>query len=218
MIESFTHGPSRRLIFIRHGEALNATGRCVGHADLPLSESGRETVQRFARALRTHYASECFAEAWQIVSSDLTRTRASAEIVAAELGLTSTEDVRLREMNFGEWDGLAWSDIEASDGERCRAWMEQWTRARPPAGETVADVTGRVSEWLHSTRALPSHITTIAVVTHAGWIRSALCHLTGAPIEQMFDFPADYARATVVEVREGAAIVLLLNDSLSGQS
>lgn len=197
---------------------MNATGRCIGHFDLQLSSAGSEAVQRFAHALRTKYASESFGDAWHLASSDLSRAHSSAAIIATELGLTFTQDARLREMDFGEWDGLAWSEIEARDGERCQAWMEHWTVARAPAGESVPDVVGRVTEWLTSTLVLSSRVTSIAVVTHAGLIRSALCHLTGVPVEQMFNFPADYARATVVEVHDGVARVSLLNDSLTGAS
>lgn len=215
MIASLAASPFRRFVLVRHGEAVNAAGRCIGHTDLPLSEVGKAGIQRSAQALRTRFAVECWAETGQIVSSDLSRAKSSAAIIATELGMHASHDARLREMNFGEWDGLAWSAIETNDGARCRAWMERWTAARPPAGETVRDVVDRAAAWLDSTLSMPPQFDTIVVVTHAGWIRAALCYLTGAPIEQMFDFPSDYARATVVEVREGVPNVLLLNDSLS---
>ena len=216
MSERRWDGSVCRFVFVRHGEALNAAGRCIGHTDLPLSDAGAAAVKTLATGMRAHFATEFSSNTWHVVSSDLSRARTSAAILAEQLGLASQEDSRLREMNFGAWDGLEWSEIEATDGERCRAWMERWTVAAPPQGETVCDVTGRASDWFDSATTLLPVVNTIVVVTHAGWIRAALCVLTGTPIERMFEFAADHARASIVEIRDGAAQVVLLNDSLTG--
>lgn len=112
-------------------------------------------------------------------------------------------------MNFGEWDGRSWSDIERADSDRFRDWMERWVDLAPPRGESAADVARRAAEWI--TDALSASDEQIVVVSHAGWIRAALCHLLNRSLAQMFDIPVDHAHATIVDVIPGGAMVVAAN-------
>jgi 2,3-bisphosphoglycerate-dependent phosphoglycerate mutase len=94
------------LLLIRHGETdWNRERRWQGHADPPLNDTGREQARALARELAADPPSAVYA-------SDLARSRETAVIVAAALGLAVTADARLREVDVGEWSGLLWSEIE----------------------------------------------------------------------------------------------------------
>ena len=184
--------PKLRLIFVRHGKAEGVEGRCVGHFDAPLSEQGVNEIQALSFSN---------ADATEIVSSDLRRTQQSAQIIAQKLSLPFTTDARLREMNFGDWDGQMWSDLEKSDGARLSAWMEHWTRTAPPNGETVHDLVQRVQSSLGN--IIASSIKTdrtIIIVAHAGSIRAALCQFNNIPLAKMFDIIVEHATAILVEL------------------
>jgi broad specificity phosphatase PhoE len=103
------------LILARHGETdWNRAGRWQGHSDTSLNELGREQAGRLADEL---------AETVDVVySSDLSRARETAEIVAARLGLDVQFDSRLRERGFGSWEGLTRAEI----AERDASSLEQW--------------------------------------------------------------------------------------------
>lgn len=88
------------LLLVRHGETdWNADGRLQGQTDRPLSDFGR----RQARQLADELADE---ELEAIYSSDLSRARETAEIVAERLELPVVLDPDLREKDWGTWEGL----------------------------------------------------------------------------------------------------------------
>lgn len=184
-----------RLVFVRHGVASSVEGRCIGHTDVPLSAAGADSV-------RVLQLGEFKVSA--IVCSDLRRARESADIIASSISLEPTNDARLREMNFGEWDGREWSELQRSDGDRLGRWMENWRHASPPAGESVDEIVGRVSECLRDIRERfqtddNQEAQTVVVVAHAGSIRAALCLLREVPVDQMFDIDVPHATAIAFE-------------------
>lgn len=98
---------------IRHGiTSWNIEKRAQGQTDIPLNETGRRQAVALAKRLKD--------EEWDIIySSDLSRARVTAEIVADSLGLIVKTDERLREMNCGEIEGTT---IE----ERISRWGSNW--------------------------------------------------------------------------------------------
>jgi len=151
----------------------------------------------------------------RVVSSDLRRALGSAWLTTDVVRRTVESDARLRELSFGEWDGKTWGEIERTDPVRLRLWMERWTEAAAPGGESVADLLRRASSWLasnipqHAAPGAPSQA--IVVVSHAGWIRAAVSHLLGSDIRKMFDIPADHAHVTVIDVGPGGARLVMSN-------
>lgn len=198
------------LVFIRHGEALDAHGRCVGHTDLPLAPAGADAIDALADRWQSAGPSCIAGVPTRVVSSDLRRASASADIIAAKWKLSVEHDAQLREMNFGEWDGQLWSSIEATDGARLRAWTEAWTDTPAPGGEGLVEVSERAAAWLREALTATQR-STIAVVSHAGWIRAALCHLLRLPPSEIFRFAVDHARATIVSVRPSGAELIASN-------
>lgn len=179
------------LIFIRHGQAAGVEGRCIGHTDVPLSPQGIASL----------HALLLNQEITRIVSSDLKRAAESARIIAAGLQLPIEFAARLRELNFGEWDGRTWAELEEFDGERLKLWMDNWTQEAPPAGESMGQFVGRVANWLHDTVQAASAVEhTTLVVAHAGSIRVALSLLRDAPMANMFEIPVPHATPIVVQI------------------
>lgn len=199
-----------RLVLVRHGQALDVTGRCVGSTDVPLSDAGAEAMRRLMRS-PAEWAGLIPGGIPRVVSSDLRRASASAEKVAAVLGTTIERDARLRELHFGEWDGRLWSDIEHGDPVRLARWMESWTRVVPPGGESVEELRARATRWLGDALQPRGVDRGIVVVSHAGWIRAAICQLLGREVARMFEIPVDHARATVIDVGESGAVLVASN-------
>lgn len=189
-----------RLVLVRHGQALDVDGRCIGHTDVPLSPEGAAAIRQLV-ARRTGSPSIGGGETAFVFSSDLARARESARLVAEAIGVGVTTDARLREMNFGEWDGRRWRDIEAADGAHLHSWMERWVEASTPQGETLGDVARRAAAWLAEHIMTPAgEWRTVIVVAHAGWIRAAVSQLTGPSLAKIFDIPIDHAHATIIDV------------------
>ncbi|MFD5493036.1 bifunctional RNase H/acid phosphatase, partial [Streptomyces sp. NPDC127091] len=112
-------GPPATFVLLRHGETpLTPQKRFSGSggSDPSLSDIGREQAERTA----AHLARRGTVQA--IVASPLARTRETAGIVAARLGLDVAVDDGLRETDFGAWEGLTFAEVrERHPGDR-NAW------------------------------------------------------------------------------------------------
>jgi probable phosphoglycerate mutase len=152
------------LLLARHGETdWNRERRWQGHAATALNETGREQ----ARALAKELAAE---PPDAVYSSDLPRSRETAEIVAAELRLDVRLEPRLREVDVGEWSGLTWAEVEVRfpDGARERlAGGTGWTQ-----GEEFDSMAARVVRALCEIGA-GHEGERVLVVTHGGPIAAA---------------------------------------------
>jgi probable phosphoglycerate mutase len=138
---------------IRHGPTeWSVARRFAGSIDLPLTEAGREAT----RAARDRIDVGRFDE---VISSPLMRARETAEI----LGAVPRIDERLRERDYGEFEGLTTAEIR----ERVPGW-NVWTDD-VPGGEPMGEFTARVDEVVAELRGRESGA--VLLVTHAHWMR-----------------------------------------------
>jgi 2,3-bisphosphoglycerate-dependent phosphoglycerate mutase len=163
-----------RVTFLRHGESVgNFENRFQGHADFPLTETGRAQ----ARAL---------AERWQsegrtfdrIYSSPLARARETAEIICAALNAPFEIDPEWMEINNGLLAGM--SDEEAA------------ISVPPPTFVTPYTHTGRTGEsrWEVYLRAgrniqklLDNPASHTLVVSHGGILNMTMYAILGIPVQ-----------------------------------
>ncbi|GAA3250774.1 hypothetical protein GCM10020258_05950 [Sphingomonas yabuuchiae] len=118
------------------------------------------------------------------------RARACAEAIGpAEI------DPRWRELDFGDWDGLAAGDIEP---EALARFWDDPDAAPPPSGERWSDLVSRVRTAIAE---LPPEPT--LVVTHGGAIRAALHVLCGFDLRATWSFALPYAALVTLEVWDG---------------
>jgi broad specificity phosphatase PhoE len=156
---------SADLILIRHGESLlGRARRYAGHRDTPLSPEGKLQIAKLRgrfRRLRPDV----------VVSSDLRRCRQTAALLAP--GARIEASARLRELDFGDWDGLTSTTCRRRDPRRFDRWMRDPWSVRPPRGEKLAQLWTRVRDYV-SDLARRHSGETVAIVTHAGPIRALL--------------------------------------------
>ena len=132
---------------MRHAEAESNTRGTVSDdvADKnSLTERGREQARQAGKKLRARTGKRKID---LIYASDFARTRETAEIVAAELGLGQESiryDARLRELNTGGFHGKTWTEYLGNFASR----MERFTKTLP-GSETVQDVKHRAMRFLH---------------------------------------------------------------------
>ncbi len=150
-------------------------GRFCGHADPELNQQGHAQAARLAASL----SQEPIAA---VYSSDLRRARQTAEAIALGRGLAVVKRPALREISFGQWEGLRWEEIEALDRARATAWVEGYPNLPSPSGEPFAAFEARVLEEVQT--IVDIHRGPIAVVTHAGVLRVLLTRLFGCSEEE----------------------------------
>jgi len=152
-----------RLALIRHGHTdWNRRGQIQGRSDIPLDDLARADLSEFALPPPWDQA-----DLW---ASPLVRATETAQIVAGRAPLTAPA---LTEMNWGDWEGLHGTDLEADPNSGFRH-IENWGwDYRAPAGESPGEVWARLRPWL-------DQLTDDAVaVCHIGIMRVLLARAHG---------------------------------------
>lgn len=171
--------PSPRFTFVRHGQCLaNAQGRVAGQLDSPLTPLGHSQAEATAVLLSSR------KDLTAVVTSDLQRARATAQIIAGVLDLPLVNEPGLREQCFGSMEGQRFEDLTASSPSE-----EHINEVRWGNGESVADVHARLTETFERIR--DAHPGPVLLVTHGHVIQigMALLQGRGARDIEWFDLP-----------------------------
>lgn len=164
-----------QLDFLRHGEPLGGR-KYRGQTDDPLSEKGWTEMRSAVGDARP----------WQaIVSSPLSRCRAFAEALAAEMAVPLALEDRLKEMAFGAWEGRTPSELKAEDPDVLFNFKQDPIGARPAGAEDLHGFQSRVAQAFDS-MAETYRGGHVLVVAHAGVIRMAICHVLGIPVAHAY--------------------------------
>jgi broad specificity phosphatase PhoE len=191
-----------RLILVRHAEPVDdAHGLCYGSLDFGISPAGHEHARRIATALEG-------IDYGAVYASPRRRARETAEPLALVQGLDVVIDDDVREIDFGDFEGRRYEEIEAAEPVLYREWMESPTTVRFPGGESYTDVSVRAVGAFERIRAAHS---CAVVVTHGGVIRAGLAAWLAMPGPAIFRLGQSYGGLTVVDWVEDIPLVRLMN-------
>ncbi|MBU5671845.1 histidine phosphatase family protein [Paenibacillus brevis] len=167
--------------FIRHGcTEWNRSRRYQGHSDLELlSGEGAALAQLPAKLADIQFA--------KVYCSDLIRCRETLTRVRPDLAMVAYYDARIRELNFGEWEGKTYEELK--DCETYREWIDDPASHVPPGGESWEQFESRVADFYselqknaadlflnNENAALPA---SVLIVTHGGVISLLAGKLAG---------------------------------------
>lgn len=171
--------PRTKLVLVRHGQTdANASGRFQGQQDVPLNRIGRSQADAIApRVARM--------KPTRVVTSDLSRSRGTAEVIAAASGVELAVDARLREIDVGSWQGLTSADVAAE-----HPWFEDALRSgrdfrRSEGGETAQEAGERVAGVLAELAEQHPGETTV-IVGHGLALRVGLALFVGLGLDGAF--------------------------------
>ena len=167
----------------RHPRPQGAEGRCIGgRTDLPIHWRRAKRLARRIQALarREHLAHVVW-------TSPLQRCAEVGEWLH-RWGWTHYREAALLELDFGTWDGHAWSDIARSEVD---AWVSEFTTYAPGGGESLRELLARAAALQIAAPAI--------LVTHGGWMlarRWLVEHEVGCEPLRASDWPVPpgYAR------------------------
>ena len=134
--------PLTTIVLVRHGRTALTEARKIsgGDGDDPdLSEVGVLDANAVATALGQIGSKgpwQRIAPISAIVSSPMKRARQTAEVIAKQHGLKVTENENLREISFGDWDGLSHEEAQQKDSTLWQSWRGSWS-VSPPNGESL---------------------------------------------------------------------------------
>lgn len=189
---------------MRHGQ-LTKQKCLVGHSDIELSDYGRKQMDIKLAEL---FSNENSIN--QIITSPLIRCQQMAKLYAKKYDILLNVEPKIKEMNFGEWDGYSFSKLWQ---QKCFPnigdfWENPWLNS-PPKGECMHDFSQRIEQWWMMQLACKQPKT--LVISHAGVIKYLLALIAGLDPKQnnystRFNIP--YAAIIKIEIyqdQEGQA-------------
>ena len=190
---------TRQLILVRHGETLhNVAGIAQGWNDSELSDKGREQAARAAERIAAMKATALY-------SSPLGRAMSTAQVIAEATGLTIQTLEDLREMSYGNWEGMSFLDVRRDDEEIYQRWISD-SACPCPNGESHDDVRRRLERafaTIDSERPV--------IVTHGTAIRIAATALLDLPVMASRNFAQDNAALNVFVWRQDRWVLKVWN-------
>jgi broad specificity phosphatase PhoE len=187
------------IYFVRHGETnWNLAQRYQGQRDIPLNATGRAQAARNGRALALALALGREAGALDYVSSPLVRAHETMEIMRREIGLPPDgyrTDDRLREIDYGYWEGELWGELSVKDPQGFAAREADRWGWQPRGGESYRELSERVARWLGEIER------DVVVAAHGGVMR-VLCGLSGS-LEPAEIFKLDVPQDKVLVIKAG---------------
>ncbi|MBP9679793.1 MAG: histidine phosphatase family protein [Bacteriovorax sp.] len=162
---------NRVFYIFRHGETdWNRQKRCQGHTNTHLNDNGLEQAEMLSQKMLDFPLDI-------VVSSDLSRALKTGEKVAFKKGIPLTVDARLREMSYGEAEGLLYEEAIEIYGaplwQRFQCFNKDNDHVCFPGGETRKNARERFHQVLMELIETTNH-RFIGISTHGGALRNIL--------------------------------------------
>ncbi|MGB7286768.1 MAG: histidine phosphatase family protein [Salaquimonas sp.] len=167
------------MIFLRHPKPEIEPGICYGRTDLDIAEIGHGQI---AKAVATT------PKFTRIVASPALRCRKLALSLGEREGIEVSFDERLWEMHMGDWEGMAWKNIDRKASEH---WLEDPVHRPTPNGEAFIDVQRRVAEAISD--LMDNEAQSTVVVCHAGPIRATQMDWESLSFSEVFALTPPYS-------------------------
>jgi len=163
------------MIFLRHPKPDIPQNVCYGRTDMDIAEIGHQQIIN---------AVKITPPLTRIIASPALRCRKLAEQLAKRENLELSFDERLWEMHMGDWEGVAWKDINREESE---LWLEDTHNNSTPNGESFRDVQQRVNNCIDTLLADHNHDhRQTAIVCHASPIRATQMAWNDLSFKQVF--------------------------------
>ena len=155
-----------KLLLVRHGESMaNREQVFSGHYDVELEEKGKLQAELTAKYVTDNYQID------KVYASDLKRAYETGKAVADKIGKEIVTDVRLREIDGGEWEEVKFAELPNLFPDDFKTWKEDIGKVRCTGGESTKELAQRVYEAVHEI-AKENKGKTIVIATHATPIRA----------------------------------------------
>ncbi len=189
------------LYLVRHGETdLNVSGVYYGWTDCSLNEKGLTQAEGLKETLK--------ASAFDaVIASSLKRALETAAIVASCPLAAVIQDERLRELHFGEWEGMHYTEVREKHKDLWDQWGQDWKNTAPPSGESFRDFCSRVEASLEE--VLEKHRgKKILLVTHQGCFRVICMLLLKLDEDGCWRFTAEQGKYSLFHIDEKGNVIL----------
>jgi alpha-ribazole phosphatase len=194
------------IILVRHGETDdNNSMKLSGHIDSKLSNLGLSQSQKTAEYLKDYNIDH-------IYSSPSTRAINTIKGLSKTKYLDIIINDNLKEMNFGDFEGKTFKEIQSSYSEEFDNMMILGFEYKYPNGESLIEFHNRISLYIDEIIKENKEKYTL-ICTHAGVIRCIISHLLSKSYEYHWNFKIDNCSVSVIEIENDFAVIHKLNNT-----
>ncbi|QXM06052.1 histidine phosphatase family protein [Crassaminicella indica] len=195
-----------RLYLIRHGQTKwNIESRAQGSKNVELTEEGRNQAVLLAKSMKKYRIDA-------IYSSDLDRAYETAKILGKTMNLEVKKIDGLREMSFGEWEGLTNEEIQRSYLKDYTVWRNEPHKAIIPGGEKLLEVQKRGLKAIYDI-VKENENKNIVVVSHGVIIKSIILGLMDIDLSYFYKIRQDNTCMNVIEYKSYGPVLVTLNNT-----
>lgn len=170
-VSPLAHANKIRVVDTALAKQTDMAGRFCGHSNPPVNLRGYRQIDNLLKALGDESIDA-------IYTSDLVRAGVTADALASVSQISPIVMPSLREINFGDWEGLGWQEVESRDADYAHRWSDGYPELAAPGAELFATFEAEVLTAVESIVEIPD-VGCVAVVTHGGVMRVVLGELCG---------------------------------------
>ena len=190
----------KKVVLLRHGDVAGFHNAYLGMTNAHLSAKGQEQAIQAANGILSQ-------EFDALYCSPLTRCRETLGF------LNRPEDVffdkRIREINFGLWEGKTFAEINDQYPDRVKRWAECDIDFQFPGGEKLSDFHDRVSDFAQQMYDFDGK--NILIISHGGVIRHLICKLLNISFDNYLYFKIDYCKFGLLDLYSEGGVLTGLN-------
>ena len=196
-----------KLILVRHATTNdNINGNLSGHIDSEFSNLANQQINKLNTFLKNETI-DC------IYTTTSNRTKNTIKDLAKFKGLDIIECENLREISFGDFEGLNFEYIKSNFHDEFEKIIKERFDYKYPNGESLVDSYNRVCKEINHILEFNKN-KTILICAHAGTIRNIISYLVGNTYEYHWNFKIDNASISIIEVIDGFSVIHTLNNTL----
>ena len=183
------------LYLVRHSPVNLESKFCYGQLDVDLDSTFSEVCKNLNPLFKQLKNS-------QVYSSPLSRCISMAQIFFNEFTVVND----LMEINFGDWEGIAWDKIPRIDIDK---WVDNIADFKPNNGESLREMNQRVIRFVNDLSS--NNDKSVILFTHAGPIRSILAYYLGMDFRETLKLQIDYSSVSKINLNKEVIRVEFIN-------
>ena len=197
------------IYLIRHSEPLIEAGTCYGQLDCGLTDSYQQQLSKLSGYFNDKNISAIYSSPLQrcaLLAEDLGKEHINDAVIYKEA---------LKEIHFGEWEGIKWDEINRDEIDE---WNNNRLHFQFPKGETPSQFHSRIIQFWSELISITQETNSpqkIILVTHAGVIRSILCHCLHIPFQHSLQLRIDYASVSKIFINKNIVECHFVNGLLN---
>jgi alpha-ribazole phosphatase len=190
----------KKLVFLRHGDIAGFHNRYLGITNAHLSEKGQEQAARAGRNLSMEKFDAIYCSPLDRCLETLKKLNRPENVFF---------DERIREINFGLWEGKTFAEINEQYPDVVSEWAKGDPAFRFPAGENISDFQDRVSDFAHQFYDVSGK--NFLIISHGGVIRHLICAFLNISFDNYLYFRIDYGRFILLDLYSEGGVLTGLN-------